>query len=102
MTNTGERKQVIFVKADVEECMEISETFGIEVLPSFLVIEQVRQPSSEQGKFYFDGTIKSTHIGQVVSKLWEEIHDWMNSVIAAEADDPVAMPDLTPIEEKHR
>ena len=83
-------KEVIFIKSNVEECTESAEAFDVDVLPSFILIEQHRKPSTtEHGHFYFDGLIRSRYIGDQLLSISEEIDDWLlnGSTISTETED---------------
>ena len=83
-------KEVIFIKSNVEECTESAEAFDVDVLPSFILIEQHRKPSTtEHGHFYFDGLIRSRYIGDQLHSISEEIDDWLlnDSNISTETED---------------
>ena len=102
-TNAGFIKEIIFIQADVEECHEIANAFDIQVLPSFVIIEQIRKPSStEQEKYFYDGNIKSTYIGEQFSKINEEIEDWLISKNVSLSSGEASLPDMSLVEEEHR
>ena len=78
VTNDGIHKEVLFIKADVEQCSELATTFDVNVVPAFLIIEQLRKPSSEDGKYYFDGKINSTYLGEQLPKINDDIKNWLS------------------------
>ena len=69
--DNGIKKEVLFIKADIDDCSEIAETFTIQVLPSVLIIEQI------QGK---ESQVISRYYGQQISGLKDEIESWINKV----------------------
>ena len=78
VTNDGIHKEVLFIKADVEQCSEMATAFDVNVVPAFLIIEQLRKPSSEDGKYYFDGKINSTYLGEQLPKINDDIKNWLS------------------------
>ena len=78
ITNDGIHKEVLFIKADVEQCSEMARAFDVNVVPAFLIIEQLRKPSSEDGKYYFDGKINSTYLGEQLPKINDDIKNWLS------------------------
>ena len=78
VTNDSIHKEVLFIKADVEQCSEMATAFDVNVVPAFLIIEQLRKPSSEDGKYYFDGKINSTYLGEQLPKINDDIKNWLS------------------------
>ena len=78
ISNDGIHKEVLFIKADVELCSEMATAFDVNVVPAFLIIEQLRKPSSEDGKYYFDGKINSTYLGEQLPKINDDIKNWLS------------------------
>ena len=78
VTNDGIHKEVLFIKVDVEQCSEMATAFDVNVVPAFLIIEQLRKPSSEDGKYYFDGKINSTYLGEQLPKINDDIKNWLS------------------------
>ncbi len=62
-------KEIIFIRADVDECQEAAENFDVNVLPSALLIEQSSGNSHD---------ILSTHFGQQVTRIKDEIESWIH------------------------
>ena len=69
------RKEITFIKADIDECSDIADTFGIGVLPTVLVIEQTQGSKETQ--------VISSHFGQQVSGIKDAIEDWLTNDDAA-------------------
>ena len=67
-----------FIKADVDDCPDLAEEYDVEVLPTFLLLEQRKRQHPESGEGLFEGRIKSSHIGQQVARISEELKDWLN------------------------
>ena len=97
VTNDGIHKEVLFIKADVEQCSEMATAFNVQVVPAFLIIEQIRKPSSEEGKYYFDGKIKSTYLGEQLPKINEDIKDWLS-----DSTSTMDSTNMSTLNEKHR
>ena len=71
--------------------------FDVQVVPAFLIIEQIRKPSSEEGKYYFDGKIKSTYLGEQLPKINEDIKDWLS-----DSTSTMDSTNMSTLSEKHR
>ena len=99
VTNDGIHKEVLFIKADVEQCSEMAKAFDVEVVPAFLIIEQIRKPSlSEDGKYYYDGKINSTYLGEQLPKINDDIKDWLSDSTSTALD----ATNMSILSEKHR
>jgi hypothetical protein len=68
-------KSVVFIRADVDDCKTSAKDFNVEVLPSFLLIEQ---RLLESGR-YDDGVVIDVCIGQRIDGVREGIQDWFCS-----------------------
>ena len=67
----GLKKEIIFIRADIENCEESARIFGIEALPSVFLIEQDHNGDKNH-------EILSTHFGQQVMRIEDEIETWLN------------------------
>jgi hypothetical protein len=85
------QRQIIIIKADVDECGDIAEAFGVQVLPSFMVIEQ-KINISETGQQIMNGVIRSTHIGQQVLRIKDDFTEWLSNGDIAESGSPKPLP----------
>ena len=92
VNQNGIRKEIRFIKADIDECGEAAEAFEINALPSAIII--------------IDQKIISTHFGLTVAKIREDIEMWLSLGLQsiAEEDDvsTTTLPDLTSLNEKQR
>ena len=84
----GLKKEVRFIRADIDDCPEAAEVFEIEALPSAIII--------------LDQKIQTTHFGQNVAKIREEIEDWLTSDLTDFGDKGQSLPDMTQLNEKQR
>lgn len=66
-------KEIIFIRADVDECSDAAETFDINALPSFLIIEQ----SSPE-----DFEVFHTFVGQQATNITTEIESWLSNSVS--------------------
>ena len=73
MTGDGLKKEIIFIQTDIEDCeeSESARIFGIEALPSVFLIEQDHNGDKNH-------EILSTHFGQQVMRIEDEIETWLN------------------------
>ena len=71
ITEDGIRKEIIFIRADIDECDESAKIFGIEALPSVFIIEQDHNGDNNH-------EILSTHFGQQVTRIKDEIESWLH------------------------
>ena len=93
VNQNGIRKEIRFIKADIDECGEAAEAFEINALPSAIII--------------IDQKIISTHFGLTVAKIREDIEMWLSlglglQSIAEEDVRTTTLPDLTSLNEKQR
>ena len=88
MGSNGVKKEIRFIRADIDDCPEASEVFEIEALPSAIVIE--------------DQKIQTTHFGQNVAKIREEIEEWLTSDFCDNGTKGQSLPDMTSLNEKER
>ena len=71
VTEDGLKKEIIFIRADIDNCEESARIFGIEALPSVFLIEQDHNGDKNH-------EILSTHFGQQVMRIEDEIETWLN------------------------
>jgi len=71
VTEDGLKKEIIFIRADIDDCEESARIFGIEALPSVFLIEQDHNGDKNH-------EILSTHFGQQVMRIEDEIETWLN------------------------
>ena len=84
----GVKKEIRFIRADIDDCAEAAEAFEIEALPSAIVI--------------LDQKIRSTHFGQNVAKIREEIEHWLTSEMPDFGSDTQSLSDMTSLNERQR
>ena len=85
VNQNGIRKEIRFIKADIDDCGEAAEAFEINALPSAIII--------------IDQKIISTHFGLTVAKIREDIELWLQG---EEDISSTTLPDLTSLNEKQR
>ena len=91
VNQNGIRKEIRFIKADIDDCGEAAEAFEINALPSAIII--------------IDQKIISTHFGLTVAKIREDIEMWLSLGLQSIAEEDVritTLPDLTSLNEKQR
>ena len=64
------KKEIISIRADIDDCEESARIFGIEALPSVFLIEQDHNGDKNH-------EILSTHFGQQVMRVEDEIETWL-------------------------
>ena len=64
------RKDIIFIQADIDDCEDASQTFSVQALPSVFILEQDHNGEN-------DHEILSTHFGQQVMGIEDEIEAWL-------------------------
>ena len=64
------RKDIIFIQADIDDCEDASQTFGVQALPSVFILEQDHNGENNH-------EILSTHFGQQVMGIEDEIEAWL-------------------------
>ena len=87
VNQNGIRKEIRFIKADIDDCGEAGEAFEINALPAAIII--------------IDQKIISTHFGLGVAKIREDIEMWLQS-FSDEDGSTATLMDLTSINEKEK
>ena len=87
VNQNGIRKEIRFIKADIDDCGEAGEAFEINALPAAIII--------------IDQKIISTHFGLGVAKIREDIEMWLQS-FSDEDGSTATLMDLTSINEKQK
>ena len=87
VNQNGIRKEIRFIKADIDDCGEAGEAFEINALPAAIII--------------IDQKIISTHFGLGVAKIREDIAMWLQS-FSDEDGSTATLMDLTSINEKQK
>ena len=91
VNQNGIRKEIRFIKADIDDCGEAAEAFEINALPSAIII--------------IDQKIISTHFGLTVAKIREDIELWLSLGLHSIAEEDISsttLPDLTSLNGKQR